>query len=102
MSHAVSRPAMTQAEFFAWEPPDDLRYEFDGSAPVAMTIGTNNHNRICQNLWAALRARLLGGLCESLGPDAGVQTIRGAVRYPDALVTCTRQHGSARLSETPS
>lgn len=34
-------------------------------------------------------ARLRGSPCEPLGPDAGVETINHAVRYPDALVTCS-------------
>ena len=33
----------------------------------------------------------------SLGPDAGVATIGDAVRYPDALVTCTKGFGTDRL-----
>ena len=37
----------------------------------------------------ALRTRLRGGACRPLGPDAGVETINGAVRYSDALVTCS-------------
>ena len=37
------------------------------------------------------------GPCEALGPDAGVETIGDAIRYPDALVTCTRSPGSARV-----
>ena len=88
---------MTQAEFFAWDPPGDRRHEFDGFAPVPMTGGTRAHNRICQNLWAALRGRLRGGTCEVLGPDAGLATVGDAVRYPDALVTCTGGSLSARL-----
>jgi Uma2 family endonuclease len=42
------------------------------------------------DLLFALRSRLGLGPCEPLGPDAGVETVNGAVRYPDALVTCTR------------
>ena len=97
MSDAASDLVMTRAEFFAWVPPDDRRYEFDGFRPVAMTGGSINHNRISQNLWAALRARLRGTGCEALGPDAGLATIGAAVRYPDALVTCARVRGDQRL-----
>ncbi len=88
---------MTQAEFLAWEPPDDRRYEFDGFAAVAVHWGTNNHNLICQNLWDALRSRLRGTPCRCLGPDAGVETAGAAVRYPDALVTCMPVREDAKL-----
>jgi Uma2 family endonuclease len=35
--------------------------------------------------------------CEPLGPDAGVETVNKAVRYPDALVTCSQVDGESRL-----
>ena len=50
-----------------------------------------------RNIHAALRVRLKGADCRPLGPAAGVATIGDAVRYPDALVTCTKAPGTARL-----
>lgn len=86
----------TQEEFFAWAENQDTRYEFDGFQPVAMTGGFNNASAIGVNLIAALHARLRGSGCRPLGPDAGVETINHAVRYPDALVTCTKFAGTDR------
>jgi Uma2 family endonuclease len=97
MMNALRKPQMTREEFLDWAEVRETRYEFDGVAPVAMTGGTVNHNRICLNLHRALYSRLRGGPCEPLGPDAGVATIGEAVRYPDALVTCTKTPGDARL-----
>ncbi len=88
---------MTREQFFDWAQAQDVRHEFDGFRPVAITGGTPNHNRICQNLWAALRSRLKGSGCEPLRPDVGVATVGDAVRYPDALVTCSKFPGSSRL-----
>ncbi len=90
-------PRMTRDEFLNWAEAQRTRYEFDGFAPVAMTGGTLSHSRICQNIYAALRLRLKGSGCEPLGPDAGVATTGDAVRYPDALVTCTKGPGTDRL-----
>jgi len=87
----------TQEDFFAWASAQDSRYEFDGTQPVAMTGGTVNHSIITQNVHAALRARLRGTACRPLGPDVGVATIADAVRYPDAVVTCTRLAGDSRV-----
>ena len=92
------QPVMTRARFFAWAQAQDMRYEFDGSAPVAMTGGNLKHSQICQNLWFALRRRLSGTGCRPLGPDAGVATIGDTVRYPDALVTCTKITGEEYLT----
>ena len=45
----------------------------------------------------ALRARLGTSGCRPLGPDAGVAIVDDVVRYPDALATCAKTPGSARL-----
>lgn len=88
MSGAICKP-WTQAEFFAWDGHNHGRYEFDGFQPVAMNGGTINHNLITQNVYSALRVRLRGGRCRPMGRDVGVATAGDAVRYPDALVTCS-------------
>jgi len=86
----------TQERFLAWAGHQEGRYEFDGAQPVAMTGGTVDHGFIMHNLHAALRDRLRGSSYRVLGPDMGVVTINGAVRYPDALVTCWKLPGTAR------
>ena len=88
---------MTRDQFLDWAQTQEERYEFDGFQPVAMTGGTRNHSRICQNTYFALRSRLRGSGCDVLGPDAGLATIGDAVRYPDALVACTNSPGTLRL-----
>jgi Uma2 family endonuclease len=85
----------TQAQFFAWAAHQEGRWEFDGFRPVAMTGGTVNHNLIGQNVIAALRQRLRGSLCRPLGPDVGIEKVSAAVRYPDAVVTCSKLDGEA-------
>jgi Uma2 family endonuclease len=90
------RKPWTQEEFFAWAENQDTRYEFDGFQPVAMTGGFNNASAIGINLTTALRTRLRGSGCRPLGPDAGVETVNRAVRYPDALVTCTKFDGTGK------
>ncbi|MDQ2803386.1 MAG: Uma2 family endonuclease [Pseudomonadota bacterium] len=97
MNIALRKPRMTREEFFGWAEAQDARYEFDGFQPVAMTGGSINHNLITLSIHRALHARLSGSSCQPLGPDAGVATIGDAVRYPDALVTCTKIPGAAHL-----
>ena len=97
MSTAVRQPHMTRGEFLDWAATQEVRYEFDGSRPVAMTGGTVNHSQIGGNIYFALRRRLEGTGRVPMGPDAGVATIGDAVRYPDALVTCTRPPGTDRI-----
>ena len=97
MNVALRQPSMTRDQFFDWAQAQEERYEFDGFQPVAMTGGSNNHSTICQNIWSALRSRLRDSGCRVLGPDAGLATVGDAVRYPDALVTCAKIPGTARL-----
>ena len=97
MSIALRERGMTREQFLDWVERQDTRFEFDGFEPVAMVSGTNNHSQTSQNIYFATRTRLKGKLCRILGPDAGLATVGDAVRYPDALVTCTPFKGLDRL-----
>lgn len=87
MSAALRKP-MTADEFLAWEERQELRWEFDGFAPVAMNGGTYAHELICANVRYALEMRLRNGKCRVLGPTAKVEAA-GRIRYPDAFVLCS-------------
>ena len=97
MNIALRVPRMTREHFLEWAEAQDKRYEFDGFEPVAMTGGSNNHSLICQAVYLALGTRLRGGSCRVLGPDAGLATVGNSVRYPDAVVSCTKSPGADRL-----
>jgi Uma2 family endonuclease len=85
---AVLRQPMTVAEFLAWEERQELRWEFNGFEPVAMTGGTRAHELIGGNIRFALQGRLLSGKCRVFGPTLKIE-VAGRIRYPDAFVTCT-------------
>jgi len=95
------RKPMTQREFFDWAEAQDGRYEFDGFQPVAMTGGNLGHSSLIGNVNRQLGNRLEGKSCKPLGPDAGVATIGDAVRYPDAVVTCTEFSARDRVVPNP-
>jgi Uma2 family endonuclease len=100
MNIGLRKPRMSRDEFFVWAEAQDTPYEFDGFEPVAMTRGTLRHNLIIKNILRAVDARLRDG-CQSLGPEAGVRTIGDAVRYPDAVVTCSKIDYAAREVPNP-
>ncbi len=79
---------MTLAEFLAWEERQELRWEFDGFEPVAMTGGTYAHETIGGNIRFAVRTRLGAGPCRIQGPTLKIE-VAGRVRYPDAFVVCS-------------
>jgi len=97
MNVALTYP-WTAEQFLNWVATQEGRYEFDGIRPVAMTGGSANHSRIAHNIYAALRSRLRGTRCSYFGPDLGVRTIGESVRFPDALITCTKFPGIDRLA----
>ena len=87
MNQSLRRPP-TLAEFLDWEKDQELRYEFDGFAPVAMTGGTAAHARIQANLARSLGNRLHGKPCAFFGSDLKIE-VAGRIRYPDGFVVCS-------------
>ena len=87
MNVALRQP-MTVEQFLAWEDRQELRYEFDGFQPVAMTGDTAAHSTIQVNLIAALSGRLQGKPCRPHGSHMKIE-VAGRIRYPDAFVVCT-------------
>ncbi|HSU07492.1 MAG TPA: Uma2 family endonuclease [Acetobacteraceae bacterium] len=82
------RKPWTLEQFLAWEERQELKHEFDGFLPEAMTGGTAAHETIKVNLITALTNRLRGKPCRPYGSDLKVQ-IENKVRYPDAFVVCS-------------
>ena len=99
MSVALQRP-MTLAEFLDWEERQELRYEFDGFQPVAMTGGTLRHEAIGGTLRARLFDRLRGSRCRAWGPNSKIE-VQGRIRYPDATVSCTLGRPSDTIVPAP-
>lgn len=99
MSTTLRKP-MSLAEFLAWEERQELRFEFDGFAPVAMNGGTINHERIGDTLRFLLRDSLRGKRCRHWGPTLKIE-VAGRIRYPDAFVTCTPMAGRTTVATEP-
>ena len=99
MSIALQKP-MTLAEFLDWEEGQELRYEFDGLRPMAMTGGTARHDLIGNRLRTLLTNRLDGKPCRCWGPTTKIE-VEGRIRYPDAYVNCARVAPGATIIPEP-
>ena len=97
---SAARKPMTIAEFLAWEERQDLRYEFDGFRPVAMTGGARAHDIVANNLRASLHRSLAGSKCRYYGPDMKIEAA-GSIRYPDAFVSCSPGSVTDRIIGEP-
>ena len=73
-------------EFVVWERMQPVRYEFDGTQPLAMTGGTIAADRVARRLLRALDRRLRPP-CEAFGENVKVLPA-GRVRYPNVKVAC--------------
>jgi len=96
---ALPKP-LSLDEFIAWEERQELRYEFDGVDIEAMTGGTMNHGSIQANLLIALGPQLRGGPCRVIGEVVKIKTA-SSIRYPDAMVICSRIDGRATWTTEP-
>jgi len=97
MNVVLTKP-WTVDQFLSWAARQEGSFEFVGRQAVGMTGGTARHNRITTNIHAALRSRLRGTPCSYYGPDLGVRTIGENVRFPDALITCTKFPDTERVA----
>lgn len=98
--NVVVRQRMTLEQFLAWEERQELRYEFDGFQPVAMTGGTVAHSLIQGNVLSALVARLRGKPCRAFGSHLKIE-VAGSIRYPDAFVVCSPVAANATVVKEP-
>ena len=85
MPLAHSPTPMTVADFLAWEETQELRWEFDGFAPIPKVGDTEVHEAIRINLVTALHAKLRGRPYRVHGCSLKVR-VAGRIRYPDAFI----------------
>ena len=100
MNLAVRKP-MSLAEFLEWEERQELRYEFDGVEPSAMTGGSLRHAAIRRNLTMAIGNRLRGKPCQFFGSDLKIQAAENSSRYPDGIVLCSDLDPSLKIVRNP-
>ena len=84
---ALQKPMDVEA-FLAWEERQELRHEFDGVVPHAMTGGTGAHTAIERNLNYSLTGRLRGKSCQPYGSNLQLK-LEHSIRYADLSVVCT-------------
>ncbi|WP_026100086.1 Uma2 family endonuclease [Fortiea contorta] len=93
---------MSAAEYLAWEPTQEERYEYWDGEVVMMSGATRNHNRVCANFFKLLDDALAERGCEVYIVDVKVQVAPGQKYfYPDVVVTCDERENDAQLVQFP-
>ncbi|MGB0561659.1 MAG: Uma2 family endonuclease [Spirulinaceae cyanobacterium] len=87
---------MSVEAYLAWEPRQELRYEYVNGELVAMTGGTLPHNDIAINLLSALRSHVRSRGCRINIADAKVNITPTLYRYPDLVVSCDERDKTAQ------
>lgn len=91
---------MSLDNFLVWEQSQELRWEFDGFAPVAMTGGTSDQSAIQLNIYLTVGGRLRGKPCRLFTADLKI-LVAGSLRYPDAFVVCSPVPGGTLVVTDP-
>jgi Uma2 family endonuclease len=90
-------PNLTIAEYLAWEPLQEVRYEYIHGIAIAMTGGTIPHNDIALNLYRALYPQVRSRGCRINVADVKVEVNSNSpYYYPDVVVSCDPQDLTAR------
>ncbi len=91
---------MSLPEFLEWEERQELKYEFDGIQPIAMTGGTAAHAAVQRNLAISIGARLRGRECQFFGSELKIEAA-GHIRYPDGFVVCSPVLARTKVVKDP-
>ncbi len=97
---SVAFKPWTLERFLEWEDRQQLRHEFDGIGPVAMTGGTEAHAEIQVALLTAVRSRLNRPPCRIVGSELKL-VAAGHVRYPDAMILCSPRDAKRKSVSDP-
>ena len=99
----IDPEAWSQTQYLAWleTQPEGRHFEFDGAQPVAMAPATVGHNRVGRNIREAVRRKLSPGPCDVYGPQDAVETVGGALREPDAFISCSRPPNNTVIVPLP-
>ncbi|WP_213981777.1 Uma2 family endonuclease [Sphingomonas sp. dw_22] len=89
MATQTHYPLLTAKEFLEID-FGEHKAELDNGVIRMMLGGTARHAEVQTNVVSAMRQRLRGSGCKPYGPDMGVETNEGSVRYPDVSIYCGR------------
>jgi Uma2 family endonuclease len=102
---APHSPLISPEEYLSGEEASAQKHEYLNGVVYAMAGGTQRHNKIAGNIFAALHNRLRGKPCHPYASDMLVRVQSGddlRFYYPDVSIICRPAGPEARIQENPS
>jgi Uma2 family endonuclease len=89
MEQLAARKYYSVGEYLAFEETAEFKSEFYQGEMFAMAGGTIDHNRIVNNISAALNQRLIPKKCEAFTSDVRLWIeAKDLFTYPDVMIVC--------------
>jgi Uma2 family endonuclease len=101
---ALKLNIITIEDYLAGELVSPVKHEYLGGNVYAMAGGSNRHNAIAGNFFAALHSRLRGKPCRPFNSDTKVRVLfpsHTRFYYPDAMVVCRPSDERLSYQEEP-
>lgn len=98
-SHPVARTSFE--EYLELEARSNIRHEFVDGMLFTMAGGTDYHNIIAGNIFAAAKVAARGTGCTVFIENMLLQTPEGPTYYPDVFVTCEETNDGSPLKRFP-
>jgi Uma2 family endonuclease len=103
MADNIPNRRLTVEEYLELEDASEIRHEYVDGHIFAMSGGTNAHEIITGNLFAALHGHLRGTGCRPYIHNMKVYVqVANSFYYPDVMVTCEQQSAESVFSTAPS
>ncbi len=101
MALAKLKTKVSVEDYLTGENDGRERHEFVAGEVYAMAGGSIMHNRICGNIFAALRSKLIDSECDVVINDVKIKTSESSFYYPDVFVACDKSPQSSYFREEP-
>ena len=101
MGLAKLKTKISVEEYLKGEEISAIRHEFVDGEVYAMAGASQNHNRICGNIFNALSNRLQNSPSEPYIEDIKVRAAEDVFYYPDVLATCEGNFKNPYYCEEP-
>ena len=103
MQTALKPSFLSVEDYLSGEEFSDIRHEYVAGAVYAMAGGSDAHNTIAGNLFAALHSHLGGSKCRVFFADVKTRIrVADIFYYPDLMVTCDPRDTATHFKEFPS